>query len=116
MIRTVRDSVILGCAILAVASVRAQQQPVFQRTTLHVAIDVVATDADDNPVTDLTARDFALRDEGQVQTIEDFDRVIVPPGQRALADLKSIPGPAPDAFSNAPPPRTGRAFVFLIHD
>jgi VWFA-related protein len=105
-------------AIVAVAAARVTgqaQQPVFKAAAIHVQVDVIATDKNDKPVTDLTADDFEIRQKGVVQTIADFERVSIPPIDRKI-DLTAPLPPPPDAFTNAPPPANARAFVFLIFD
>lgn len=73
--------VVIGAA--AAASVVAQQsarEPARQRATFDasttaVLVDVVVRDKQGRPVTDLTARDFDLREDGARQTIGSFTRV-----------------------------------------
>jgi VWFA-related protein len=95
------------------ASAPPQATPIFRTGVTHVLLDVVVTDKDDRPITDLTADEFTIREGDRVQTISDFEHVSVPLGNRAI-DLTATPVPPPDTFSNAPPPRTGRAFQFLM--
>jgi VWFA-related protein len=90
------------------------QQPAFRTRTDYVVVDAVVTDKDDRPITDLTIADFEIRERGRVQTITDFEHITVPLGSRSIGlDVK--PGPPPDVFSNAPPARSARAFVFVLH-
>jgi len=95
----------------------AQQQgpPVFRGGVTHVLADVVVTDHDDRPVTDLTASDFEIQADGKTQTIADFERVSVPVAARAV-NLAAAPSPPPDVASNAKPPHTARAFVMMLDD
>jgi VWFA-related protein len=48
------------------------QQPVFRAGINFVRVDVVATDGQDRPVTDLTQADFEVFEDDQRQTIEQF--------------------------------------------
>jgi VWFA-related protein len=70
-----------------------QQSPVFRSRTDLVPVYVVAVDEDGNPVTDLTASDFTLKDRGRPQDIAVFDTVsraastAVPARFRLPADL-----------------------------
>jgi VWFA-related protein len=94
--------------------VQAQtQQPVFKSAVIHVRVDVIATDKNDKPVTDLTASDFEIRQNGVLQTISDFEHVSIPPIDRKI-DLAAPQPPPPDTFTNAPPPPSARAFVFVM--
>lgn len=93
----------------------AQSQPAFKTKVTHVQVDVVVTDRDDKPVTDLTAADFEIWERGRRQTIADFELISVPLAGRTI-DLDAAPSPASDIASNAAPPRTARALVFVLDD
>ena len=74
-------------AIIGVSLVRPaaeQQQPAFRASTHYVAVDVVVTDRDDRPVTDLTREDFEIVEGGRRQAIVDFAFVRVPLAHRAI--------------------------------
>jgi VWFA-related protein len=90
-----------------------EQPPVFKSAANHVLVDVIATDKDDKPVTDLTVADFEIRKGGVLQAIADFEHVSIPVTDRKI-DLKAPLPPPPDAFTNAPPPPNARAFVFVM--
>jgi VWFA-related protein len=106
-------STAITITITAAATVIAQTSQ-FRSAVTHVLLDVVVTDKDDRPVTDLTADDFEIVDHGKVQTIADFEAIRVPLADRRIENLKAIPSPPPDTFTNAPPPHSGRAFVIWI--
>jgi hypothetical protein len=53
----------------------AAQAPVFRTETRIVEIPIIATDARNSPVPDLTARDLRLLDNGVEQNILSLDRV-----------------------------------------
>lgn len=57
------------------AAQEAQDPPVFRGRIDLVRVDVMVTDRDGRPVTDLTEADFEVLEEGQRQTIEQFRRV-----------------------------------------
>jgi len=102
--------------ILAAGGLIAQaqtQQPVFKSAVIHVRVDVIATDKNDKPVTDLTASDFEIRQKGVPQTISDFEHVSIPPIDRKI-DLNALQPPPADSFTNAPPPPSARAFAFVM--
>lgn len=68
-----------GVAFLAAAVLIAQtQQPVFKSAAIHVRVDVIATDKNGQPVTDLTASDFEVIQNGVSQKIADFQYVSIP--------------------------------------
>ena len=109
----VRAASVLTVGLAAYGLVAAAQQPTFKTNITHVLVDVVVTDKHDQQVTDLTADEFVIREEGREQKIADFERILVPLGNREV-DLTATPAPPPDTFSNAKPPHTARAFVFIM--
>ncbi|MPZ16534.1 MAG: VWA domain-containing protein [Luteitalea sp.] len=50
----------------------APEQPTFRTGINFVRVDAIVTDRKGNPITDLTARDFELREDGEPQRIEAF--------------------------------------------
>ena len=70
------------------------QEPVFKATTQLVVETVVVKDKDGNPITGLTAKDFAITEDGVPQQIRFFEfqkldaaapPVVVPDSERARA-------------------------------
>ena len=108
-------SACVNLVVLMAAATLAAQTPSFKSRVTHVLLDVVVTDKDDRPVTNLTADDFEIVDHGKAQTIADFEKIVVPPGGRAIESLKAIPGPPPDTFTNVAPAHSGRAFVIWVY-
>jgi len=53
------------------------QQPTFRLRIDSVSVDVAVTDRQGNPVTDLTAADFEVREGGKPQTIDNFRLITV---------------------------------------
>ena len=105
-------------AIIGVSLVRPaaeQQQPAFRASTHYVAVDVVVTDRDDRPVTDLTRDDFEIVEGGRRQAIVDFAFVRVPLAHRAI-DVDAPPSPPGDVASNGESARASRAIVILVDD
>ena len=49
-----------------------QQPPIFRADINFVRVDIIITDRDGNPVTDLEAGDFEVLEDGTPQTIESF--------------------------------------------
>ena len=69
---------IVACSAAAVALAGAQSPqppPTFDAYTTAVLVDVVVRDGKGRPVTNLTAADFELREDGTPQTIGSFTRV-----------------------------------------
>jgi VWFA-related protein len=63
---------------------KPQEQPVFRAGINFVRVDVIVTDKKGTPVTDLTAADFDVREDGVPQTVETFKLVrvgVTEPGQ-----------------------------------
>ena len=97
--RTANSAVgVLLCAALLLA----QQNPsapdvVFSVTTLRVQVDAVVTDSKGHYVTDLTADDFAIYDDGKPQKITNFSYISVSPQAPppSKADRKSNQKPSP---------------------
>ena len=65
------------------------QPPIFRSGINFIRVDVIVTDDDGNPVTDLEAGDFEVFEDGEPQTIESFQ----------LIEISAVPAPG------AEPPR-----------
>ena len=89
---------------------------VVRITTNLVQLDVVVTDKDGRQVTDLTAEDFEIREDGRAQTISNFSYISTggaPPVNTAAAPPP--PGaPAPTVLIN--PRDVRRTIVLLVDD
>ena len=109
-----------GAAMLTAAVVAQQQppagdQPAFRTGAELVIVDAVVVDKAGQPVTNLTAADFEVRDEGHPQTISLFQTVSV--------DAPAAPAAGPVAarryaFSTntGAAAVSGRAFVLFFDD
>ena len=106
-------AIILSLAVVAVAAAAAPQ--VFHTSTEHVSVDVIVTDKDGKPVTDLTKDDFVIATNGLTQKIADFTAVSIPSGNRNV-DLNAPTRPKSDVAANAETTEASRAFVFVIRD
>ncbi|HEY6357965.1 MAG TPA: VWA domain-containing protein [Vicinamibacterales bacterium] len=110
-----------GLALSATGPLAARQAApplgpsVFRAGVEHVAVDVVVTDAQDKPISDLAAKDFEIREDDHPQQLLDFSHVSVPVNDRSV-DLHAVPAPSPDVASNPVPALSSRAFVLLIDD
>jgi VWFA-related protein len=108
-----RIASVIACSAAVVALVGAQQpanQPVrskatFESFTTAVLVDVVVRDGKGRPVTDLTAADFELREDGAPQTIGSFTRVSRGDGIGINVALKE-PGNV-TTIGTPPPPEDG---------
>jgi len=85
-------AIVAAIAGLSLIRPAAEQQPVFRTSTHYVAVDVVVTDRDDQPVTDLTRDDFEIVEGGRRQVIVDFAFVHVPLANRTI-NLDAPPSP-----------------------
>ena len=83
--------------------------PIFRVQVDAVEIDASVTDADGNPVTDLTADDFEILEEGRPQAIASFGRVDIPI-ERLERPLYSPTAIEPDVFTN----RGGEGRLYVI--
>ena len=85
------------------------QPPTFRSTVTLVQIDALVTDASGNPVTNLTAEDFEIREGGARREITTFAAVNIEP---------PVPSPAsdaePDVVSNLGPP--GRTYLIALDE
>jgi VWFA-related protein len=105
----------LGLAALTAQELQTPARAVFRSGIEYVTVDVVATDKNDKPVTDLTMKDFEIREGGKPQEIRDFDHVVTPVVRRKV-DLGATMPPASDVATNPKLPHGGRAFVFVVDD
>jgi VWFA-related protein len=92
-----------------------QQTPTFRSGVEYVTVDVVVTDRDDRPITDLTVDDFELFEEGRPQTIADFAFMYTPVMTREI-EIVPVDAPPADVVTNTPPPRMSRLFVVIVDD
>ena len=68
----------------------APQPPIFRSGVNFIRVDVIVTNDDGNPVTDLEVEDFEVFEDGEPQTIESFQ----------LVEISAVPAPG------AEPPRS----------
>ena len=108
---------LLGASLWAQTAHQSGGQPGAAAVpTLHVdartvVVDVVATDANDQPVTDLTQKDFQVSENGKPQKIAYFEPHM---GPAAVAvDSQKLP---PGIFSNTPTVAPAGAVNLLLLD
>jgi VWFA-related protein len=113
----VRFSCLFAC--LSVVAAQAQQQqpppapPTFRVEVNYVEVDARVTDANGNPVSDLTAADFELFEDGKPQKIAAFSPVNIPV-ERADRPLFAAAPIEPDVQSNAR--ANGRVYLIVLDD
>lgn len=109
----------LAALALQASAPPQQPQPTFRARVDQVLVDVIVTDRNDRPITDLTAADFEIRENGRLQRITDFQYVSVPVSTTPLeADTREERAAIalPDVATNAPASPAGRLFVLVIDD
>ena len=88
------------------------QVPVIKANTRAVAVDVVVTKGQDEPVTALRKQDFVLMEDGKPQAIDFFEEHTVPVASAALAPLPAMP---PHVYTNVPAaPQSDAVNVLLL--
>jgi len=103
-------------AWLVVADSPIPQRPTFRAGAEYVVVDVVVTDTDDRPITDLAVDDFEVFEDRRRQTVADFVFMGTPVMHRRDVDAIRLTPAAVDVVTNTPPPRSSRLFVMIIDD
>ena len=113
-----RLSALLVLLTLMVLTVGAQQQqpspidtPIFRSTVDAIELDAFVVDAEGNPVTDLTADDFEIIEEGRPQEITAFAVVNIPIETTTHPVATSI---VSDVRTNEQ--REGRIYLFAVDE
>ena len=102
----------LSCALAAAAVPRAQQEaPVFRTRVEAVEIDAFVTDAQGNPIIDLTIDDFEVFEDGAPQAITSMSLVNIPL-EREERPMHLAAPIEPDVFTNTGP--EGRLYVIAL--
>ncbi len=112
----------IGVPVISIASVlSAQQSPtapvVFRAAVDYVEVDATVSDSRGNAVTNLTAADFEIFEDGKPQTIASFSRVDLPVQRVGTAPLVSVAGSSPivpDVQTNAP--IEGGIYLIVLDD
>jgi len=118
--RLLRTACALGAFAAAASAVQAQRrggspQPTFRSATQLVLVNVIVTDSQDRPVTDLKREDFTITEGDRPQRIAEFSFESIPPANRPI-DLDAPTPPPADVAFNAQVTQRSRAFVILIDD
>jgi VWFA-related protein len=113
----------LGVALLAATAIPTiapalnpafAQQPTFKVSVNYVDVDVTVTDAAGKFITDLTASDFELFEDGKPQKIETFTYIELPVERQNRMLVAGRPVPA-DVRSNRAA-ESGRVYILLLDD
>jgi VWFA-related protein len=92
----------------------ADQPPVTFRVEVnYVEVDAFVTDAQGNPVTDLTAADFDLLEDGKPQKVSSFSQVNIP---IARAERPLFAGRAIEPDTQTNEHLEGRIYLFVLDD
>jgi VWFA-related protein len=86
---------LLTAAAYARQSPQTPQPPTFRAEANLVRVDVAVVDRHGEPVTDLTAEDFAVEEDGAAQTIQSF-KFVSADGRRTAGDDVSLPIRSPE--------------------
>src|SRR5579871_5069819 len=106
----------LVSATLGVAAVALYADQVTFRSKVEtVRVDVVVTDNEDQPITNLTQADFSISENKHPQTITNYQFVSVPLVRRNIDSSQPQP-PEPDVATNVPPSPKSRVFAIVIDD
>ena len=86
--------------------------PIFRAGTTYVEVDAYVTDRNGRLVRDLTAEDFQVYEDGQIQTVVASTFVEVPLSPYGYP----VSLPAPDVSSNARDRNDGRLYLLVLDD
>jgi VWFA-related protein len=110
----------LGAATLAAQQAQPPQPapqepppPTFRVEVNYVEVDAVVTDAQGNPVIDLTINDFEVREDGRPQKISAFSTINLPI-ERAQRPLFANAAIEPDVRTNTG--AEGRIYMIVLDD
>lgn len=92
----------------------AGQQPTFRTGINFVRVDVIVTDKQGNPVTDLTQHDFEVTEDNKTQAIETFRLVKI--DDAASVQTSGRPIRTRDDEETAAADENARIFVFFLDD
>lgn len=107
-----RSLIAVLCLASAGSVLVAQTPPPARKGGIdYVGVNVVVTDENRRPITDLSRTDFTVTADGRPQTIEDFELVSIAP-QSGAAYVAA----APDVATNADLTAKSRIFVIVIDD
>ena len=104
-------------ALSSEALAKEEQQPTFRSSVRLVNVTVVAHDSAGKPVTNLTASDFQVFEDGKQQQIEVFAIETDRPVQTASAAAPALSlAPPPNLFTNRKQTREGGGVTVVLFD
>jgi VWFA-related protein len=87
---------------------------VFKTSSQLVLVDVVASNGKGDPVTDLTAQDFTITEDGRPQTLNSFS---FHPAESAGSDAQvALPPPPPGVVTNIPRYKNAGSWNVIVLD
>jgi VWFA-related protein len=110
---------LLGLALLSISPAYSQtanpdsssERTTFRANVRRVLVDVVVTNAKDEPVTGLPKEQFQIFEDGHLQTLTSFDE------HAGLPDMSALQAKLPpNTFSNLPMAKAGDAANILLLD
>ena len=108
--------VLAACSLALLPGTLRTQAPSAQLTVrtgiTRIQLDVVVTDRDDRPISDLSREEFVVTERGLAQAITDFQFVGIPATRRSLPNASL---PTVDVVTNVAPAH-GRQWVLVIDD
>src|SRR6266446_5700119 len=90
-----RTTVVLALALAASIRAGGQEEPVVRVSLELIQVDAVVTDGAGRYVTDLTADDFELREDGKLRAVTHCSYLPLAPPSPSPATRPVAPGPSP---------------------
>ena len=105
-----RSLTVIILALVAAATGSGAQQPTFPSRVDLVTVDAVVFDRGGNPVQDLRAEDFTVREDGVRQQVTAFDAIALPPSPPTLQGRMRV------STNEQRPDAAGRWFFIVFDD
>jgi VWFA-related protein len=109
-------SLVIASAVLAAASISAQDRPTFRSNVRLVNVNVIAHDSSGRPVRNLTASDFRIYEDGKEQTLEVFAIEAAPMAPTVRAAGSAATAASPNVFSNRLAERPPGGVTVILFD
>ena len=105
-----RSLAVIILVLVAAATRSGAQQPTFPSRVDLVTVDAVVFDRGGNPVQDLRAEDFTVREDGVRQQVTAFDAIALPPSPPTLQGRMRV------STNEQRPDAAGRWFFIVFDD
>jgi VWFA-related protein len=103
--------ILAGAQAAPAATQTSQPQSTLHANADLVLVDVVASDREQNPIHQLTAKDFTVFEDGKPQTVKAFEEHVAGPPPK----MPPLPKFAPGVFTNfSQAPETGSLNILLL--